>query len=31
VSYLIGPDGKILKGYDNVDPKNHPAEVLGDL
>jgi peroxiredoxin Q/BCP len=31
ISYLVGPDGKIRKAYDNVDPSNHAAQVLGDL
>jgi len=31
VSYLIGPDGKILKAYEKVDPSKHPEEVLQDL
>lgn len=30
-SFLIGPDGKIKKIYDKVDPDAHPAEVLADL
>jgi len=31
VSYLIGPDGKIVKAYEHVDPSKHPEEVLRDL
>jgi peroxiredoxin Q/BCP len=31
ISYLIGPDGKVLKAYANVNPSTHAAEVLGDL
>ena len=31
ISYLIGPDQKIMKAYDKVDPKKHPEEVLADL
>lgn len=31
ISYLIGPDGKIVKAYDPVKPAAHPAEVLADL
>jgi peroxiredoxin Q/BCP len=31
ISYLIGPDGKIVKGYDPVKPGAHPDEVLADL
>lgn len=30
-SVLIGPDGKLVRFYDNVDPKTHSAEVLKDL
>jgi len=30
-SFLIGPDGKIVKHYESVDPKTHTAEVLADL
>ncbi|MFN2427144.1 MAG: peroxiredoxin [Candidatus Binatia bacterium] len=30
ISYLVGPDGKIRKAYDNVDPSNHAATVLKD-
>jgi peroxiredoxin Q/BCP len=31
ISYLIAEDGKILKAYDAVSPRSHPAEVLADL
>jgi thioredoxin-dependent peroxiredoxin len=31
ISYLIGPDGKVLKAYDNVNPAKHAAEVLADI
>lgn len=31
ISFLIGPDGKILKAYDPVKPAEHPAQVLADL
>ena len=31
VSYVIGPDGKILQAYPKVSPKSHPQEVLGTL
>ena len=31
ISYLIGPDGKIVKGYDPVKPATHPEQVLADL
>jgi len=30
-SFLIDPDGKIVKHYDNVDPDQHTGEVLADL
>jgi peroxiredoxin Q/BCP len=30
-SFLIGPDGKIVKHYDKVDPTAHSTEVLADL
>lgn len=30
VSYLIGPDGTVLKAYPDVDPKTHAGEVLED-
>jgi peroxiredoxin Q/BCP len=31
ISYVIDEQGKILKAYDSVSPRNHPAEVLADL
>jgi peroxiredoxin Q/BCP len=31
ISYLIGPEQRIVKAYDNVDPAKHPEEVLADL
>jgi len=31
ISYLIGPDGKVVKAYETVKPADHPAEVLADL
>ena len=30
-TFLIGPDGKIAKHYESVDPEKHTAEVLADL
>ena len=30
-SFLIGPDGKIIKSYPKVRAKSHPEEVLSDL
>ncbi len=31
ISYLIDPQGRIVKVYDPVVPADHPAEVLADL
>lgn len=31
ISYLIDEQGNILKAYDSVTPRSHPAEVLADL
>ena len=31
VSYLIGPDGVILKTYPDVDPATHALQILKDL
>jgi thioredoxin-dependent peroxiredoxin len=31
ISYVIDEEGKILKAYDSVSPRSHPAEVLADL
>ena len=31
ITYVIGPDGKILQAYPKVDVKSHPAEVLAAL
>lgn len=31
ISYLIGPDGKVVKSYPKVSPADHPKEVLGDI
>jgi peroxiredoxin Q/BCP len=30
VSYLVGPDGTVMKAYPNVDPKTHASQVLND-
>lgn len=30
-SFLIGPEGTILKHYENVKPANHPEQVLEDI
>jgi thioredoxin-dependent peroxiredoxin len=31
VSYLVGPDGKVQRVYDTVNPASHAKDVLGDL
>lgn len=31
ISYLVGPDGKVLKAYADVKPAKHAEEVLSDL
>jgi len=31
VTYLINPEGEIVKFYDNVNPLTHPKQVLEDL
>ncbi len=31
ISYLVGPDGRVLKAYGNVNPATHAHEVLIDL
>jgi peroxiredoxin Q/BCP len=31
VSYLVGPEGKVLKAYDAVDPATHAEQVEQDL
>ncbi len=30
ISYLVGPDGKVLVAYDNVVPATHATQVLDD-
>ncbi len=30
-SFIIGPDGTIVKHYEDVDPEEHTQEVLADL
>jgi peroxiredoxin Q/BCP len=30
-SFLIGPDGKILKAYTDVDPARHATEIITDI
>lgn len=31
ISYLVGPDGKVVKAYDHVDPDTHAKQVLADV
>jgi peroxiredoxin Q/BCP len=31
ISYLIGPDRRIVKAYPKVKPAEHPTQVLADL
>ncbi len=31
ISYLVGPDGKVLEAYEKVSPKEHASQVLADL
>lgn len=31
ISYLIGPDGTVLKAYSDVSPGSHAKEVLADI
>lgn len=31
ISYLIDENGVIIKSYESVSPRTHPAEVLADL
>ena len=31
ISYVIGPDGKILQAHPKVSPKSHPKEILESL
>ena len=31
ISYLIGPDRRIVKAYATVDPGSHAAQVLADV
>ena len=30
-TFLIGPDGKIVKHWDKVDPKGHSEMVLAEI
>ena len=31
ISYLVGPDGKVLEAYPDVNPATHATKVLADL
>lgn len=31
ISYLVGPDGKVQRAYDSVEPRAHAEQVLGDV
>ncbi|MCS7182446.1 MAG: peroxiredoxin [Thermoanaerobaculum sp.] len=31
ISYLVGPDGRVIKAYPKVNPSTHAQEVLKDL
>jgi peroxiredoxin Q/BCP len=31
ISYVIGPDGRVVKAYPKVNAATHPEEVLKDL
>jgi thioredoxin-dependent peroxiredoxin len=31
MSVLVGPDSRVLRIYEKVDPATHPEEVLADL
>ena len=31
ISYLVGPDGKVVKAYPDVSPGKHAGEVLADI
>lgn len=30
-TFLIGPDGRLLRSYENVNPEGHSAQILADL
>ena len=30
ISYLVGPDGRVLKAYPDVDPETHASEIIND-
>lgn len=31
ITYVIGPDGKILKAYPKVSPAEHPEQILQEV
>jgi peroxiredoxin Q/BCP len=31
ISYLVGPDGKVIEAFASVDPESHAEEVLGKV
>lgn len=31
ISYVIGPDGKVLQAHPKVSPRTHPKEILDSL
>lgn len=31
ISYLVGPDGKVVKAYEDVAPSEHAEQVISDL
>jgi len=31
ITYIINPEGKIVRAYENVDPASHALELLADL
>ena len=31
ITYVIGPDGKIVQAHPKVDPKSHPRAILESL
>jgi peroxiredoxin len=31
ITYIIGPDGKVLKAYPKVSPAEHPGQILQEI
>lgn len=31
ITYVVGPDGRILQAHPKVTPKSHPREILASL